>query len=355
MNILPPQDHNSPLLPRLCRQLPHWFSSVSLQSSNIGGLALIVLIPFLLGVTPASQFTLRFNTIAVDANASFSGKSSLQLHRYAMAGPPVRLTGINDNASGLTINPTNGNLLLVNNNPTQILEYTPSGDLVRTIELEGFHDTEALAHLHDNQFALAEERRGTIMQIAINAETHRISRQQSSLLATIDRVGTNSGIEGLAYDKQTQRLHLVLENKPAKLITIPLAGQLEVAGQLEANNHPVPVTVISDRFMHSAPKVPGQLRDLSGLYFADDLSTLLLLSDESKALVELDHQQQELSRIRLDWLQLGLFNAIPQAEGVTIGNDGTLYICSEPNLLYRFRYQPIPLADPADSLRLVSR
>ena len=39
----------------------------------------------------------------------------------------------------------------------------------------------------------------------------------------------------------------------------------------------------------------------------------------------------------------GLVNKVPQAEGITLDCEGRLYICSEPNLLYIFDKQNIPL------------
>jgi uncharacterized protein YjiK len=38
----------------------------------------------------------------------------------------------------------------------------------------------------------------------------------------------------------------------------------------------------------------------------------------------------------------GLSAFVPQAEGVALGNDGALYVISEPNLFYRFERTDAP-------------
>ena len=253
-------------------------------------------------------------------------ENSLHLEQFSLVGEPITLPGISDNASGLTINPRHNTLILVNNNPEQLLEYSHHGELLRVIELVDFIDTEAIVHLYDDQFAIAEERTGTVSQITLNDQTARIYRHQSRLLATIDVIGTNHGIEGLAYHADRQTLYLVLEDEPAMLVEIPLDRTTRE-----------PVVIALNDITKPSEGVPGNLDDLSGLHFAVATNSLLMLSDESKTLVELDSNGNVTSQISLSWLNLGLGNSVPQAEGVTLDKDGNLYICSEPNLLYRFK------------------
>ncbi|MEL0083879.1 MAG: SdiA-regulated domain-containing protein [Gammaproteobacteria bacterium] len=298
------------------------------------GMGLLILLVWLFGCLWMAQGVPATGHAARLATAEFE---PLQLNRFEMVGEAVTLPGITDNASGLAINAETNNLLVVNNNPTQILEYSPAGELVRTISLDGFHDTEALVHLYGDQYAVAEERRGNIMQITLNDGTRQIDHEQSRLLAMVDTVGTNHGLEGLAYCHQSKRLFMVIEDQPARLVEVPLGDDLQG-----------PATIISNRFVNHPPRPPGNLDDLSGLHFAGTHGNLLVLSDESKALIELNGEGEIVSRLSLGWRQLGWGNAVPQAEGVTLGADGTLYISSEPNLLYRFRNPSYgPAAQPS--------
>lgn len=75
--------------------------------------------------------------------------------------------------------------------------------------------------------------------------------------------------------------------------------------------------------------------DLSGLHFDRKSKHLLILSDESKLLTEADGDQT-ISYLELEKVWHGLKQSIPQAEGVTLDDDGNLYIISEPNLFYHF-------------------
>ena len=54
-------------------------------------------------------------------------------------------------------------------------------------------------------------------------------------------------------------------------------------------------------------------------------------------MVELDADGQPLSGLSLSAGRHGLERDVPQAEGMAMGPDGTLYLVSEPNLFYVFR------------------
>jgi len=79
------------------------------------------------------------------------------------------------------------------------------------------------------------------------------------------------------------------------------------------------------------------VRDLSSLQFDEQTGHLLALSDESRLVVELDADGQPLSSLSLSAGRHGLERDVPQAEGMAMGPDGTLYLVSEPNLFYVFR------------------
>lgn len=78
------------------------------------------------------------------------------------------------------------------------------------------------------------------------------------------------------------------------------------------------------------------MRDLSSLSLHDQTGHMLVMSDESKLLAEYSKAGELISIIPLWGGWHGLEHSIPQAEGVTVAPDGTIYIVSEPNLFYRF-------------------
>jgi uncharacterized protein YjiK len=81
------------------------------------------------------------------------------------------------------------------------------------------------------------------------------------------------------------------------------------------------------------------VRDLSSLQFDARSGHLLALSDESKQVVELNTEGRPISNVSLTKGTLGLRKSVPQAEGIAMDDDGTLYMVSEPNLFYVFRKQ----------------
>jgi uncharacterized protein YjiK len=66
----------------------------------------------------------------------------------------------------------------------------------------------------------------------------------------------------------------------------------------------------------------------------------LLLSDESRLLVELDLAGKPRSFISLFGGLNGLVRGIAQAEGVAMDAAGNIYVVGEPNRFYVFSRQP---------------
>ena len=76
------------------------------------------------------------------------------------------------------------------------------------------------------------------------------------------------------------------------------------------------------------------VRDMSSLAIDPRTGHMLVLSDESRLLVELDEHGETVSYISL---VRGFKKSINQAEGVAIDEHGTIYLVSEPNLFYVFK------------------
>ena len=135
----------------------------------------------------------------------------------------------------------------------------------------------------------------------------------------------NQGFEGLGYDRAADRLFVVKEHSPRKLYEIrgfkaSLMGDfnLEIIDRQDWIDHKVFAT------------------DLSSVHFDEQTGHLVLLSDESKLLIELDGEWKLVSFRSLIKGFAGLDDSVPQAEGVTFDRHGNLFLASEPNLFYRF-------------------
>ncbi|MCJ2374054.1 SdiA-regulated domain-containing protein [Pseudomonas sp. RGM 3321] len=81
-------------------------------------------------------------------------------------------------------------------------------------------------------------------------------------------------------------------------------------------------------------------RDLSDGHYDPRTGHLLLLSDQSRSITELDGKGRFVSIRSLLGAFSDLQNSAPQPEGLTMDRDGNLYVVSEPNLFYKFSKMP---------------
>ncbi|MNT48123.1 SdiA-regulated [compost metagenome] len=77
--------------------------------------------------------------------------------------------------------------------------------------------------------------------------------------------------------------------------------------------------------------------DISSLDFDRRTGHLLVLSDESKLMIELSPEGRVVSYRSLLGSSDDLQNTAPQPEGIAVDDDGNLFVVSEPNLFYAFR------------------
>ena len=257
-------------------------------------------------------------------NASELRQGALWLPDYRVEIEAKPIVGL-DNVSALTFDPDRRSLFSVTNKNAELLELSLEGDVLRRIPLTGFGDAEAVEYISRGIYVISDERSQTLFRIHIDEHTRWLDAADSEQLTLNGGPQGNKGNEGLAYDAAGKRLFIAKERDPLRILTVtgfPYKGY----------GPPLEVSVTDD----------GQrdrqlfVRDLSALQFDAQTGHLLAMSDESRLILELDINGRPISSMFL-WRGLhGLKRGVPQAEGLAIDDQGSLYLVSEPNLFYRF-------------------
>lgn len=231
----------------------------------------------------------------------------------------LRVQGVRDNLSGLAYDPGSRHLLAVVNNPATLLELDRRGQVLRRIVLDGFIDTEGVALLADGRVAVTEELLNQIALFTLPPDgVTQVAHATAVVLPLHGFARGNDGLEGLAYDARSDCLWTVKEHHPRALY--------QVCGR-------TPATVQwRDRSAWLDGAAAGT--DLSGIEIDPVSGDLLLLSDESHRVTALDRHGHVLAQRVLGGPHEP---RPPQPEGIAIDADGTLYVASEPDHLYRFR------------------
>ena len=248
-------------------------------------------------------------------------QESTRLDQYTLAKGPVVIGGVSQNASGLTYHAGRDSLFVVLDSPQRVVELSLDGSLERKINLNKFEDTEGIVWLGENRFAVAEEALGNIVLIELEPKDGGVSWKKAKKLKPDSKVNAANGLEGIAYDPLGKRFFVAREKRsPAVFKIIPPKPESDM-----------PSTSI---LMSLAGR---GLRDISGLHYDVKSERLLILSHESACVVETNKYGIETSRLLLRGGKSGLGRTIFKAEGVALDKHGTLYIVSEPNLLYVFK------------------
>lgn len=236
------------------------------------------------------------------------------------------IEGLEDNVSALTYDPVRKSLFTVTNKNPELVELSLDGRIVRRIKLTGFGDAEAIEFIDKNTYVITDEYTQRLIKVKIDEATRELNAADAEQLTLGISPSGNKGFEGLAYDSAGKRLFVAKERDPMLIY--------EVRGFPHDNpQQPYATHVITN------PRRDARLfvRDLSSLQFDERSGHLLALSDESKLLLELDISGRPFSTLSLKKGRNGLQESVPQAEGVAMDDEGTLYLVSEPNLFYVFK------------------
>ncbi|MBD9414871.1 SdiA-regulated domain-containing protein [Pseudomonas sp. PDM16] len=249
-------------------------------------------------------------------------------YRVQIEAKPV--DGIGNNLSGLTYDDQRDQLWAVLNNPETLLAMSKDGDVLARYPLAGFQDVEGITYLGDDLLLLAEERRQALVIVSLPESPGQLTRQNYPSLTLSLGDGGNQGFEGVGYDREADRLFVVKEHSPRSLY--------EVRGLKSSLNGGSFALEIIDHSEWIERNVFAT--DLSSVHYDEKSGHLALLSDESGLLIELSDSGELIGFQSLRAGFGGLRKEIPQAEGVTLDDQGDLYLVSEPNLFYRFERTP---------------
>ncbi|WP_263261403.1 SdiA-regulated domain-containing protein [Pseudomonas sp. RIT-PI-S] len=257
----------------------------------------------------------RFTSPAAQAQAVWLPGYRVTVDARPLAGME------NDEASDLTYDPATHTLYAVMGKHPFLAQLTLQGDVLRKIPLEGWSNPEGVAMLGDGRLAITDERLHTLAVVSVQADTTALHYAEVPKVDLGMSANQNKGFEGVTWDARHQRLLLGLE-RPAKLFSMKLGD----SGSFEADKAPVASDALD-------------MRNLSAMTIDPRTGHMLLLSADSHMLMEADMQGEPVSFMALLGGVNGLKNTIPQAEGVAIDEQGTLYMVSEPNLFYAFKKQ----------------
>jgi len=226
-----------------------------------------------------------------------------------------------DEASDVTYNPMTKTLFSVMGKNPFLVELTLQGDVLRKMPLNGWNNPEGVTMMENGLMAVVDERQHSLTIIKVDPQTQQLNKADFPSYDLGPSKEQNKAFEAVTWDKRNQQL-ILGEERPPALFTWKSDGSQTLTGDKQ-----------------KLAKTELDMRNLSALTVDPRTGHLLALSADSHLLLELDEKGKQVSFMTLLGGFNGLKHTIPRAEGVTMDENGTLYMVSEPNLFYRFEKQ----------------
>lgn len=221
--------------------------------------------------------------------------SALALSSYKAVIQQKPVAGVKSNLSGLTYSAEDKMLFAVINNPPELVWLTTEGQLVGRMPLQGIHDPESIAWSGGNQFQIGSEKDGAVYKTQVDIQRGTMQIISMVKLEGYDKA-KNKGLEGTAWDAKNERLYAAKERKPIMI------------KEVEMSKNGI------TRALPSA--ITASVSDVSGLEYHAPTDSLLVLSDESKMILEVSSEWRVRDRLFLTAEWSGLRDDIPQPEGI---------------------------------------
>ncbi|WP_199319624.1 ExeM/NucH family extracellular endonuclease [Dolichospermum sp. FACHB-1091] len=303
------------------------------------------------GQTKVDTFTVTSldGTASRDISITINGinpVTTVDLSTYVRVGrydlpEPTRTTAptnslLAQEVSAVTYNWDTDTLFVVGDGSTSIVQVSKTGQLINSMTLSrgnspqgtDFYDIEGITYIGNGKFVLVEERdrQANLFTYTPGTTLTKANAQTVKLGTTID----NIGIEGISWDPQSGGFIAVKEKQPAGIFqtTIDFAAGTASNGS--------PTTVNSTNLFDPAL---ANLLDFADVYALSNLSSLngqpdygrlLVLSQESGKIVSIDRSGNISSSLKIISDPGNPASvADQQHEGLTMDNNGYLYVVSE--------------------------
>ena len=146
------------------------------------------------------------------------------LNYYALTTPATEIAGIiNGELSGVTWNKVNNHLYMIEDDYGTIWETDTNCNILRTISGGTFGDTEDIAFLGHDEFAVVTEEGDLYIVNIPHSEDDMVIDPDDFQKITFAYPDGNDGPEGVTYNPLTETFYIVKEKKSAGLLQIPKA------------------------------------------------------------------------------------------------------------------------------------
>ncbi|WP_179074970.1 SdiA-regulated domain-containing protein [Nostoc sp. C057] len=292
---------------------------------------------YTLGATATATVAIADNDTAV---SSIDLSTYVRIGRYDLPEPtrttPPTNSLLAQEVSAVTYNKDTDTLFVVGDGGRAIVQVSKTGQLIDSMTLASgsspqgteFYDTEGLTYVGDGKFVLIEERdrQANLFTYAPGTTLTRSNVQTVKLGTTVG----NIGIEGISYDPQTGGFIAVKEITPEGIFQT----NIDFAAGTASNGSPT--TVNSTNLFD--PALAGladfadvfALSNLSALNGQPDSSRLLILSQESGKIVNIDRTGNISSSLTIVSDAGNPLSVVDQGnEGITVDKNGLIYVVNE--------------------------
>lgn len=253
---------------------------------------------------------------------------SINLGSYVPAGSYAipALGGLGLEASAVTYARDRGTLFVVGDEGLGVMELSRTGSLIGTMSFDWagtgstHNDAEGLAYLGGGTLVVVDERPQIAYRFSFADGGSVLLNNQPKVAITGSAASVgNAGTEGISVDPRDGRFFTVKQDNPARLLggTLSFAvggGTTTMTTLFEGATSLFGLASLSD------VQTLGGVDALAGHAAADNL---LILSLDSKRLIEIDRAGNTLSSLDLSGL------TTQALEGVTIDELGTIYLVAE--------------------------